>query len=135
MLGWMLTALGVLFGLGLAIIVMFTNFSGSLPGALFSALPAIIAIPMVIHDLRYPRINDVATNIKAPLAFVTALHAAENTGRDMSFPEKNGPIIRDHATAWSMQAQMQNAYWSFSNSSIALNKVACNYYVWTVPEY
>jgi len=95
MSGWMLTALGVIFGLGLAIIVIFTKFSGSLSGAFFSALPAIIAIPMVINDLRYPRINDVATNIETPLAFVTALHAVTNAGRDMSFPEKNGPIIRD----------------------------------------
>ncbi|NEO34751.1 MAG: DUF1499 domain-containing protein, partial [Symploca sp. SIO3C6] len=28
-------------------------------------------------------------------AFVTALQAAPNTGRDMSFPEKNGPIIHE----------------------------------------
>jgi uncharacterized protein (DUF1499 family) len=50
---------------------------------------------MVVNDRRNPRINDVATNVEDPLPFVAALQAAPNTERDMSFPEKNGPIIRE----------------------------------------
>jgi uncharacterized protein (DUF1499 family) len=50
---------------------------------------------MVINDLRHPRINDVSTNIEDPPSFVAALQATSNIERDMSFPEKNGPIIRE----------------------------------------
>jgi len=95
MVGWSLSALGVLFGLGLAFTVIFTEQPGLLWAAVFSALPSVVAIPMVINDLRYPRINDVATNVENPPDFVAALHVAPNTGRDMSFPEKNGPIVRE----------------------------------------
>ena len=95
MKGWMLSALGVLSGLGVSIAIAFTGRSDLLWAAVFAVLPSMIAIPKVIRDLRYPRINDVATNVEHPSAFVAALQAAPNTGRDMSFPEKNGPIIRE----------------------------------------
>ena len=93
MVGWVLSALGVLFGLGLAVTIIFTKLSVSLWSAAIASLPAMIAIPMVINDLRYPRINDISTNIKNPPFFVAALNAVANQKRDMSFPEKNGEII------------------------------------------
>lgn len=92
MVGWALSALGVLVGLGVAVTVLFTEQS-SWWVAIVAASPLAVAIPMVINDLRYPRINDVATNVEAPPAFVAALDAGPNAGRDMSFPEKNGPIV------------------------------------------
>ena len=95
MKGWMLCALGVLSGLGLAVTAIFAGRSDLLWAAAFAVLPSMVAIPMVINDLRYPHINDVATNVEHPMAFVAALQAAPNAGRDMSFPEKNGPIIRE----------------------------------------
>ena len=95
MKGWMLCALGVLSGLGLAVSLVFAGRSDLLWAAAFAVLPSMVAIPMVINDLRYPHINDVATNVEHPMAFVAALQAAPNTGRDMSFPNKNGPIIRE----------------------------------------
>ena len=95
MFGWALSALGVLSGLGLAVTVMFAGRSDLWWAAAFAVLPSMVAIPMVINDLRYPRINDVATNVEDPPAFVAALQAAPNAGRDMSFPEKNGPTIRE----------------------------------------
>lgn len=54
MKGWMLSALGVLSGLGLAIAAIFVGWSDLLWTTAFSVLPATIAIPMVINDLRYP---------------------------------------------------------------------------------
>ena len=63
--------------------------------AVFAVLPFMIALPMVTNDLRYPRINDVTTNVDDPPVFVAALQAAPNRGRNMSFPEKNGPTIRE----------------------------------------
>ncbi len=95
MKGWVLSALGVLSGLGLAVTAIFAGRSDLLWAAVFAVLPSMVAIPMVINDLRYPRINDVATNVEDPPAFVAALQAAPNTGRDMSFSEKNGPTIRE----------------------------------------
>ncbi len=92
MIGWILSALGVLFGLGVAITLAFTG--QPLLYVVVAALPSAIAIPMVINDLRYPRINDVATNVEEPPAFVVGVHAPSNQSRDMSFPEKNGAIIR-----------------------------------------
>ncbi|NES22687.1 MAG: DUF1499 domain-containing protein [Symploca sp. SIO3E6] len=95
MVGWAMSALGVLFGLGLAVIVIFVGQSGLLWTAVFAVLPSVIAIPMVINDLRYPRINDVATDVENPPIFVAALQATPNVVRDMTFPEKNKPIIRE----------------------------------------
>jgi uncharacterized protein (DUF1499 family) len=95
MIGWALSALGVLSGLGLALTAIFVGQSDLLWAAVFAALPSVVAIPMVIKDLRHPRINDVSTNIENPPSFVAALQATSNMERDMSFPEKNGPIIRE----------------------------------------
>jgi len=95
MIGWALSALGVLSGLGLAVTAIFAGQSDLLWAAVFAALPSVVAIPMVIDDLRHPRINDVSTNIENPPSFVAALQATPNMERDMSFPEKNGPIIRE----------------------------------------
>ena len=60
MTGWVLSALGVLSSLGLAITIIFAGQSDWLWTATVAVLPSMIAIPMVIDDLRYPRINDGA---------------------------------------------------------------------------
>ncbi len=93
MVGWILAALGVLFGLGVAITQLFAGQSWVF--AIAAALPAAVAIPMAINDLRYPRINDVTTNVETPPAFVAALNARPNQGRDMSYAEHSGPIVRE----------------------------------------
>ena len=94
MTGWMLTAFGVLSGLAVAITLIVVRRSRSWWAAALAVLPTLVATPMVVAALRSPPINDVATNVEAPLAFVAALQAAPNAGRDMSFPAENGPIIR-----------------------------------------
>lgn len=98
MAGWQLCALGVLFGVGVAVTILFTRsrrqqslFWGF---AIIAALPLAIAVPMVMHDLSYPRINDVTTDTDTPPAFVAALEKPANAGRDMTFPEHFGPIVR-----------------------------------------
>ncbi|WP_404304913.1 DUF1499 domain-containing protein [Neorhodopirellula lusitana] len=94
MFGWSVSALGVLSGLGMAATIIFAGSTDLWWAAGIAVLPSVVAIPMVINDLRYPRINDVATNVDTPPEFVTAFRAAPNRGRDMSFPVKNGPMIR-----------------------------------------
>ncbi|MEM7010760.1 MAG: DUF1499 domain-containing protein [Verrucomicrobiota bacterium] len=94
MVGWLLSALGVLSGLCLAVHSVFSRRPGWMWPTVCAALPSMLAVPMVINDLRYPRINDVATNVEDPPAFVAALELAPNTEREMAFPEKNGSIIR-----------------------------------------
>ncbi|MEM1366893.1 MAG: DUF1499 domain-containing protein [Cyanobacteria bacterium P01_H01_bin.15] len=93
MLGWVVTVLGVLIGLGFAVNEVFSENS-NVWLALLVALPSMVAIPMMVNDLQYPKINDVSTNLEDPPEFVTACRNAANKGRDMSFPEKNGLIIR-----------------------------------------
>lgn len=93
MIGWIICALGVLSGLGVAIALLVTGKAW--PLALVAALPLAVAIPMVIKDLRYPRINDVTTNVENPPVFVAALNATPNLDRDMSFPENNVSIVRE----------------------------------------
>lgn len=95
MIGWMISALGILFGFGLAVTAIFIGPSDLWWIAVVAALPSMVAIPKVTHDLRFPRINDVATDIEDPPSFVVALQVRTNQGRDMSFPKKNGRIIRD----------------------------------------
>lgn len=99
MLGWILCALGVLFGLGTAIAIYVARIRKEAPGFrmyfFIAVAPFIVAAPMVVNDLRYPRINDVTTDIENPPTFVVALRAPRNIGRDMTFPKSFGPIIRD----------------------------------------
>lgn len=94
MLGWITSALGVLFGLAVAAIILSTGRFDLWVFAIVAAIPAAVAIPMVVNDLRYPRINDVTTNTNNPPEFVTALNAVPNQGRDMSYPAKYGQIVR-----------------------------------------
>lgn len=93
MVGWGITALGVLSGAvgGVSAAIFYELDMLSI---LVAITPVMVAIPMVINDLRYPRINDVSTRWDIPLEFVSALSADSNLGRDLAFPEKNGPIIR-----------------------------------------
>jgi uncharacterized protein (DUF1499 family) len=94
MLAWAACALGVLCGLAVAVAIFVTGQSHLWPFAIIAAAPVAIAVPMVIKDLSYPRINDITTNVENPPAFVAALRARPNAGRDMAYPEHFGPIAR-----------------------------------------
>ena len=93
MVGWVVAVLGVLVGLAFAVYEGFAE-DPNFWLALLVALPSMVAIPMIVKDLRYPKINDISTNLEDPPEFVAACRTAANRERDMSFPEKNGPIIR-----------------------------------------
>ena len=99
MVGWGLCALGVLIGLGVAITIFFSRIFKEQTHfwvfAIIAALPFVVAVPMVINDLSYPPINDVSTDIVNPPAFVAALRAPPNIGRDMAFPERFGQIVKE----------------------------------------
>ena len=95
MLSWGACATGVICGLVVAVAIFATDRWELWIYAIIAAVPIAIAVPMVIKDLSYPRINDVTTNVENPPAFIAALKASPNMGRDLDFPEKNGPIIRE----------------------------------------
>jgi uncharacterized protein (DUF1499 family) len=99
MYGWSAVALGALFGLSVSITIFFARVRKGLPHfrvfAIIAAAPLAVAVPIVIRDLSYPRINDVTTDFENPLAFVVALEAPANAGRDMAYPEHFGPIVRE----------------------------------------
>ena len=97
MVGWAMCALGALIGLGVSVFIFFAHIRlGELHFwvyAFLTAVPIIVALPMVINDLRYPRINDVTTDVENPPVFVAALNALPNIDRNMAFPEHFGPIV------------------------------------------
>lgn len=93
MAGWVLCALGVLSGVGVAATIALAG-PWQLGAFAVAALPAAIALPMVARDLRHPRINDVTTDMENPLAFEAALRAPANQGRDMAFSTRIGAIGR-----------------------------------------
>jgi uncharacterized protein (DUF1499 family) len=94
MASWAICALGVLVGLGVSLTILFSDQSQLWLFAVIAILPFAVAAPMVINDLRYPRINDVTTNVDNPPEFVAALKASPNAGRNMSFPEGNRSIVQ-----------------------------------------
>ena len=99
MVGWGVVALGALLGMSVSITILVTRVRKGLPHfrvfAIVAALPLAVAVPIVVRDLSYPRINDVTTDVENPVAFVAALEALANSGRDMAFPEHFGPIVRE----------------------------------------
>ena len=94
-----LCGLGVAIGLGVAFKIFFAGLRSG-PAyfwvfALLAALPAILALPMVVKALSYPSINDVSTDLETPPTFVAALQAPANLDRDLSFPARFGPIVKE----------------------------------------
>lgn len=94
MLAWAICAAGVLSGVGIAVTLLVFGQPHQWVYAAVAALPFVIAVPMVIKDLSYPRINDVTTNIENPPEFLAALQAKPNLGRDMTYPEHFAPIVK-----------------------------------------
>ena len=98
MVGWAMSALGILFGFGVSIFIFLAHVRVGdmhlLGYAILAALPFIVAVPMVIKDLRYPRINDVTTDLVDPPSFQAALAARANIGRNMAYPAPFIAIMR-----------------------------------------
>ena len=94
LLGWGACAFGILGGLAAAITILATGQLHHWKLAVFALAPLAVALPIVVKDLTHPRINDVSTDIDNPPVFVTARTAPPNKGRDMTFPEHFGPIIK-----------------------------------------
>ena len=94
MLAWGVCMIGALSGLAMAITILMIGQTSSWMLAVVSVLPFAAAFIMIIKDLSYPRINDVATDLDNPLAFVAALHAPPNGNRKMSYPGNFKPRVR-----------------------------------------
>ncbi|WP_051631368.1 DUF1499 domain-containing protein [Afifella pfennigii] len=95
LLAWATVMLGALSGLGAAVVIVVTGQPHSWGLSMVAALPFVIVALTTIKDLTYPLINDVSTDVDAPPRFEAALHAAANAGRDMAFPKRFAPIVRD----------------------------------------
>jgi len=94
MLVWGICMIGALSGLAMAITILAIGQPFSWMLAAVSALPFAVTLIIVIKDLSYPRINDVATDLENPIAFVAALRAPTNAARDMTYPENFKPQVR-----------------------------------------
>lgn len=94
MLVWGVCMLGALSGLAMAITILAIGPTNSSLLATVSVLPFVATLILAINDLRYPLINDVATDLGNPIAFIMALHASSNTDRDMTYPENFKPRAR-----------------------------------------
>jgi formate-dependent nitrite reductase membrane component NrfD len=92
MFGWVLMALGALSGPAISLTIFLARVRKGQPHfrvfAIIAVLPLAVAVPSVIHDLSYPLINDVTTDVENPLALGAALESPVNVGRDMTFPHQ-----------------------------------------------
>ena len=99
MYGWGLMAVSALLGLAISLYIFFARIRKGQPHfrmlAIIAALPVVVAAPILVHDLSYPLINDVTTDLENPPAFAAALKAPANAGRDMAYPEHFVPIVRE----------------------------------------
>lgn len=94
MLVWGVCMIGALSGLAMAITIPVIGQTFSWMLAAVSVLPFFATLIIIIKDLSYPLINDVATDMDYPIAFVAALRAPTNAARDMTYPENFKPQVR-----------------------------------------
>lgn len=95
LLAWATVMLGALSGFGAAVVIVVTGPPQPWGFASVAALPFVSVALMTLRDLAYPLINDVSTDVDAPPMFEAALKATANAGRDMAFPDRFAPIVRD----------------------------------------
>lgn len=57
-------------------------------------LPFLAVLAAVVQVLRYPAINDIATDTGSPPSFLQAPTLSENAGRDFTFPPEFAPVIQ-----------------------------------------
>jgi uncharacterized protein (DUF1499 family) len=57
-------------------------------------LPLLAVIATTAQGMRFPAINDITTDLVAPLAFEHAPTLPENAGRDMTFPPEFSVIVK-----------------------------------------
>lgn len=60
---------------------------------MLGCLPLIAVTAGAVDGLRYPAINDIATDVSDPPQFTHAPSLPENQGGDFAFPAANGPLI------------------------------------------
>lgn len=99
MQAFVLWLLAGLLGLVAAVLAVIALANGHGPRA-FIALGlgvAGLAVPalLILSAGRLPRLNDVATDVDDPPAFVSAKDIAENRGRDLAFPERFKKPVRE----------------------------------------
>ncbi len=94
MLVWGICMIGALSGLAMAITILVIGQGSSWMLAAVSTLPLVATLIMVIRDLSYPHLNDVATDLDNPIAFVASLRDPANAERDMTYPENFKPQVR-----------------------------------------
>lgn len=63
--------------------------------ALAGWIPVAVLAAAAVPAMRYPRINDITTDLASPPAFVYAATLEANASRDMSYPENFKPIVAE----------------------------------------
>ncbi|GGX61002.1 hypothetical protein GCM10007385_32840 [Tateyamaria omphalii] len=91
---WGMCMIGALSGLAVAITFVSIEQTPSWYLIALSSSPFVIVLIMVIRDLSYPAINDVATDVDSPVMFEAALGVVENAERDMAYPESFKSKVR-----------------------------------------
>jgi uncharacterized protein (DUF1499 family) len=87
--------LSILFTVGL--LAARFGFKAPVPwwATVLAVAPAAVVVFSAIPAFRFPRINDITTDLDDPPQFAAALEIAENRSRDMSFPPDFAPLIRN----------------------------------------
>ncbi len=84
--------LAVLFG---AYLVLTGNSGKGLVCVMVGAIPIATVASGIAGARKYPRINDISTNLESPPALVAAADAPENQGKDLTYPEEFKAAVRE----------------------------------------
>lgn len=84
--------LSVLFG---AYLVLTGNSGKGLVCVMIGAVPIAAVVSGLAGARKFPRINDISTNLDNPPAFAAAASAPDNAGKDLAYPEEFKPFVRE----------------------------------------
>lgn len=84
--------LSVLFG---AYLVLTGNSGKGMVCVMIGAVPIATVASGLAGARKFPRINDISTNLDNPPALVAARGAPENADKDLAYPEEFKPIVRE----------------------------------------
>ncbi len=76
-------------------LVLSGNGSKGLVCVLVGAVPIAAVAAGIANGRKFPRINDISTNLDNPPALVAAASAPENAGKDLAYPEEFKPLVRE----------------------------------------
>jgi len=95
--GFLVTMIGALLSLLTLIIAIVPLVRGRLDKPYVACLgfvPFVLVLASVLPATKFPRINDITTDLDGPPAFTHATTLPDNSGRNMGYPDRFKEIVR-----------------------------------------